>query len=451
MGQVVTGFGELISLTFRARLLTNLDGFKNDKLISSVEIADYTGPFNKTGHYDVQTMRLDVQCYVLKSEECDSPRRNINQTHGDELPKANVIHLPNSTFNDAWGSLIYDDALPARLLRYLVRMMNMVSRQGLNLSTFNWNRLCLLYGPPGSGKSTLCRALAQKLSIRLGSVFERSVLVDINTNAMLSKYFGESGKLIGTTFERIYNMAQDRKMLVCVVMDEVETIAGSRTNSTRGSECGDSLRATNQLLTALDRLRNLPNIVIICTSNLIDAIDPAFLDRVDIKQLIPAPSPAAIYNIFRSCINELVRSNLVDASTPPAPATDIKSTAEGRRRSTRSQSTPSKQLSSPSSPIPSSTTIRMENIPTFSEMQIRHAHLPDSPAARVWSLAQRCRGLSGRTLRRLPILGLALYTWGGDCNLHESVSALEAAVEQELLVVNRSNGGSVEDVNMADT
>lgn len=164
-----------------------------------------------------------------------------------------------------WNSLVFDDALPSRLLRYLVRMVNMMAQPGLNLSTFNWNRLCLLHGPPGSGKSTLCLALAQKLSIRLGRVFTKSILVEINTNAMLSKFFGESGKLISATFERIHLLAQDKGSLVCVVMDEVETIAGSRDKSTSGTECSDGLRATNQLLTALDRLRSLPNVIVLCT------------------------------------------------------------------------------------------------------------------------------------------------------------------------------------------
>lgn len=47
-------------------------------------------------------------------------------------------------------------------------------------------------------------------------------------------------------------------------------------------------------------------------------------------------------------------------------------------------------------------------------------------------------GFSGRTLRRLPILGLAMYTWGGECSLHDAISALESAVEQELEVKRES-------------
>jgi len=287
-----------------------------------------------------------------------------------------------------------------------------------------YSRLCLLHGPPGSGKSTLCRALAQKLSIRLGQTFPRATLIELNTSSMLSKYFGESGKLISSmlskyfgesgklisaTFERVYAAAQDPGTLICVVMDEVETIAGSRERSTASNECNDGMRATNQLLTALDRLRHLPNVIVLCTSNLISAIDQAFLDRVDIKQLVPSPSPAAIYNILRSCLNELIRSNLVNATT------------------TTTVQTP-EQTWTLLSPPP--------NLPTLSHVQI---HLMDptqshTPGYRVWALAsQKCAGFSGRTLRRLPILGLAMYTWGGESvTLEEAVAALEAAVEQEV-------------------
>ena len=207
----------------------------------------------------------------------------------------------------------------------------------------------------------------------------------------------------------------------------------------------DGLRATNQLLTALDRLRSLPNIIVLCTSNLISAIDQAFLDRVDIKQLIPCPSPAAIYNIFRSCLNELIRSNVVDVAA--LQASPGKRTSTSRASASESSSSPHK-ISTRSNPVASSpdswvTTVAPE-VPTLSEMKIRLVDQPCSPGRRVWVLAQKCEGLSGRTLRRLPILGLAMYTWGGACSLDDAVSALEAAVEQELMTV----AGKREDTQM---
>lgn len=71
-------------------------------------------------------------------------------------------------------------------------------------------------------------------------------------------------------------------------------------------------------------------------------------------------------------------------------------------------------------------------IPTYLQLQYLYLDKPQSFGGRVWALAQKSVGLSGRTLRRLPILGLAMYTWGGECSLHDAISALGSAVDQEL-------------------
>lgn len=73
------------------------------------------------------------------------------------------------------------------------------------------------------------------------------------------------------------------------------------------------------------------------------------------------------------------------------------------------------------------------SIPTWAEMSVAYYGKPQAACQRVWALSQKCEGFSGRTLRRLPILGLAMYTWGGNCTLDDAVTALEAAVDQELL------------------
>jgi Cdc6-like AAA superfamily ATPase len=144
-----------------------LDDFQdaeNSGIIRSVHVVDYTGPHEVTGYYSLAETKLDVQTYVLRPEQDTGERRSIKQNGDGDGTQARITALPNVVLNEDWDSLVFDDGLPSRLLRYSVRMVAMMGKPGLNLATFNWNKICLLHGPPGSGKSTLCRALAQKVN-----------------------------------------------------------------------------------------------------------------------------------------------------------------------------------------------------------------------------------------------------------------------------------------------
>ena len=205
-------------------------------------VADYSGPPNLTGCYRIEHLSLSVKPYMLMPEHVAGIRPKINQLNEGEAMQTRTLVLPNVVLEGEWESLVFDGALPSQLLHELTRVLEIMKQPGLNLKTFNWNRICLLHGPPGTGKSTLCRALAQKLSIRLNDSFSQTILFEIDCNTMLSKYFGESGKRISCLFDDIITAGRSSTTLVCVVIDEIETVATSREKSTKGGECREGFK-----------------------------------------------------------------------------------------------------------------------------------------------------------------------------------------------------------------
>ena len=112
--------------------------------------------------------------------------------------------------------------------------------------------------------------------------------------------------------------------------DEVESLTSARNASS--TEPTDAMRVVNALLyvtnrienpvyksllvpchsrTQIDKLKKYKNVLVMTTSNLTDVIDTAFLDRVDLRQHIGLPSQRAVYAILGSCIEELIKCEIV--------------------------------------------------------------------------------------------------------------------------------------------
>lgn len=186
----------------------------------------------------------------------------------------------------------------------------------MNTGSFDSYPLILLHGPPGTGKTTLCQALAQKMSIRLTSTFSRTTHIQLNPATIFTRYYGESAQRMESVFHDIQQLCtEDRKHLICVHIDEVETIAGSRA-ADRG-EVGDSTKSTNSLLMGIDRVRAEPNLLIICTSNLRSRLDSAFISRLSRDFELKAPTEAARYEILRGRLEQLMNDKIIDGPNLP--------------------------------------------------------------------------------------------------------------------------------------
>jgi len=78
--------------------------------------------------------------------------------------------------------------------------------------------MILLHGPPGTGKTSLCKGLAQKLAILHGERYRDPKFVEINAHSLFSKWFSESGKLVQKLFAQVTALCDDPDALVVVLI-----------------------------------------------------------------------------------------------------------------------------------------------------------------------------------------------------------------------------------------
>jgi proteasome-associated ATPase len=173
----------------------------------------------------------------------------------------------------------------------------------------------LLYGPPGCGKTLIAKAVANSLAKQVatrtaelasqnGAASEtgaqakegKSFFLNIKGPELLNKYVGETERHIRLVFQRAREKASEG-MPVIVFFDEMDSIF-----RTRGSGVSSDVENTivPQLLSEIDGVEGLENVIVIGASNREDMIDPAILrpGRLDVKIKIERPDAEAARDIF---------------------------------------------------------------------------------------------------------------------------------------------------------
>ncbi|XP_045112640.1 pachytene checkpoint protein 2 homolog [Portunus trituberculatus] len=343
-------------------------------------------------HVEPSTVQPQCHIYTVETFGPSTEELGVGMDTGEgdscSIPAATHWVLPAVEFEGMWEALVYDSMIKEQLMKYVEASL-VFSDRGTDRVVVPWNKVVLLHGPPALGKTSLCKALAQKLSVRLDSRYKYAQLVEINSHSLFSKWFSESGKLVQKMFGKIVELIEDPAALVVVLIDEVESLARARQSSMSGADPSDAVRVVNAVLTQLDYINRFPNVVIFTTSNISGTLDLAFVDRADIKEYIGFPSRAAVYMIYLSCVAELQRTGILADS---------------------------------------------ETLFSYRELETMNMIVNEATklSMKLLEIAGKSEGLSGRTLRKLTFLAYAIHCPCPALHLplHQYLHALHSAVDK---------------------
>ncbi|MBF6293355.1 proteasome ATPase [Nocardia farcinica] len=166
----------------------------------------------------------------------------------------------------------------------------------------------LLYGPPGCGKTLIAKAVANSLAKKIAEARgedakeAKSFFLNIKGPELLNKFVGETERHIRIIFQRAREKASEGTPVI-VFFDEMDSIF-----RTRGSGVSSDVETTvvPQLLSEIDGVECLENVIVIGASNREDMIDPAILrpGRLDVKIKIERPDAESAQDIFSKYLTE---------------------------------------------------------------------------------------------------------------------------------------------------
>jgi len=224
--------------------------------------------------------------------------------------------VPSARYANAWGSIVVAHDLKDRLLHAAVLALQLRPRLPAEVTALHG--LVLLHGPPGTGKTTLARGVAQELAPLTPK--RRARFIEVNPHGLMSAEHGQSQqKVFELLADYIPGLADDGLPTV-VLLDEVESIAVARSAASLQANPADVHRATDAVLTALDAIaHDHPSLIVVATSNFTAALDEAFKSRADIAIEVPLPNADGIRTILERTLTEfgVAYSKIADLAADP--------------------------------------------------------------------------------------------------------------------------------------
>ncbi|WP_254547172.1 CDC48 family AAA ATPase [Halomarina pelagica] len=228
------------------------------------------------GAFDIDE-ELDTDLLASLSVTADDVREALRNVEPSALREV-FVEVPNVTWDDVGGLEDTEERL-RETVQWPLEYPEAFERVDLSPATG-----VLLYGPPGTGKTLLAKAVANE---------SRSNFISIKGPELLDKYVGESERGVRDVFEKARSNAP-----TVVFFDEIDAIAGER--GRHGGDSGVGERVVSQLLTELDGLEELEDVVVVATTNRRDLLDDALLrpGRLDRHVYVPAPDEEGRREIF---------------------------------------------------------------------------------------------------------------------------------------------------------
>ena len=211
--------------------------------------------------------------------------------------------LPADHHDRDWDAIIVPREVKERLLAQAL----LVLQHGRRLSMLSGlpHGLIVLAGPPGTGKTTMGRGLAQVAALALARE-GATTLVEVNPHAFPSDMLGESQRNVTRLLTETIPEIAARRPFTVVLIDEVESFAVSRSAAAFETNPVDVHRATDAVLLGIDEVaKKLPSVLFVTTTNFIEAVDAAFLSRADLVMRFRLPDRDTIAAILAHSLGEL--------------------------------------------------------------------------------------------------------------------------------------------------